>query len=445
MQVREFEQSATALLHARPGSPSPRTQENRPFGIVNVDYGGNFSTYSPELLGLDSSRYGPFALGNVATDSLDAILASPRFARMEADIAEGVRMCRQSCRYFPFCGGGPPGNKHFENGTFASTETLFCRLHMKACLDVTADWLERHPPVAGDDATAVGANRDNDSRSPALSALPLVAPRFHLDADWPAVWLGAGWKTWRKVLPPRAVAAAHADELALLVPATPAGALPVLGENPAAPAQGRAPDDHICLFQIPEHLLAAWWSLIETGAESGGPIPGFDGFAAKVAEFLEFKRLGCSGAAQMEVLVTREGSRSIRIDPATGQPSGLGPTIAPWLSWPVAEQHVVPRLHAIVNLGDEETAVVFINLSPGGMATELSRRSEVARATVGELVASFLKACPDYPPTRLRLAPGEGCRLPTHGLILDGDATGKQEPDVLLLVSEDGPSAEDGV
>jgi hypothetical protein len=57
---------------------------------------------------------------------------------------------RASCRYFPFSGGGPPGNKYFENGAFASTETLFCRLHMKACLDVTADWLERPPPVPGD-------------------------------------------------------------------------------------------------------------------------------------------------------------------------------------------------------------------------------------------------------------------------------------------------------
>ena len=83
----------------------------------------------------------------MATDPLAAVLALPRFQKMEADIAEGVRMCHDSCRYFPFCGGGPPGNKHFENGTFASTETLFCRLHMKACLDVSAVWLERHPPV----------------------------------------------------------------------------------------------------------------------------------------------------------------------------------------------------------------------------------------------------------------------------------------------------------
>jgi uncharacterized protein len=147
MHVREFEQSAVALLHARRAGPTRRTQENRPFGIVNVDCEGNFSTYSPELLGLESQRYGPFALGNVATDSLASVLSLPRFAQMEADIAEGVRMCRESCRYFPFCGGGPPGNKHFENGSFASTETLFCKLHMKACLDVTADWLEQHPPT----------------------------------------------------------------------------------------------------------------------------------------------------------------------------------------------------------------------------------------------------------------------------------------------------------
>jgi hypothetical protein len=45
--------------------------------------------------------------------------------------------------YEAFCGGGPPANKYFENGTFASTETLFCRLHKQVCLDVSLDRLER--------------------------------------------------------------------------------------------------------------------------------------------------------------------------------------------------------------------------------------------------------------------------------------------------------------
>jgi len=150
LEVREFETSATALLHARRCGPPRRTQENRPFGILNVDCTGQFSTYSPELLGLGSPRYGGFALGHVASSRLEDVLLSARFRRLEADIAGGVDQCRAWCRYFPFCGGGPPGNKYFENGTFASTETLFCRLHMKACLDVTADWLERHPPAPGD-------------------------------------------------------------------------------------------------------------------------------------------------------------------------------------------------------------------------------------------------------------------------------------------------------
>lgn len=148
LEVREFATSATALLHAARSGPPRRTQENRAFGILNVDCEGHFSTYSPELLGLDSLLYGGFALGHVASDRLDDVLSSGRFQRLEADIARGVDQCRASCRYFPFCGGGPPGNKFFENGTFVSTETLFCRLHMKACLDVTADWLEHHPPVA---------------------------------------------------------------------------------------------------------------------------------------------------------------------------------------------------------------------------------------------------------------------------------------------------------
>ncbi len=142
LRVREFECSVGAVLGRRLAA-GDRVQESRPFAIVNVGCGGDFSTWSPELLGLSSPRHGPFALGNVATDSLPAILSSARFLALDGEIARGIEMCRQECRYFGFCGGGPPGNKFFENGTFASTETLFCRLHKKACLDVALDKLER--------------------------------------------------------------------------------------------------------------------------------------------------------------------------------------------------------------------------------------------------------------------------------------------------------------
>jgi uncharacterized protein len=144
LTVREFETSAGAILGVRYG-PGSRTQENKPWAIVNVDCEGNFSTYSPELLGLSSPRYGDFALGNVTRDALAEVIATERFEALEADIGRGVDLCRQSCPYFAFCGGGPPANKYFENGTFASTETLFCRLHKQVCLDVALERLERHP------------------------------------------------------------------------------------------------------------------------------------------------------------------------------------------------------------------------------------------------------------------------------------------------------------
>jgi uncharacterized protein len=141
LAVREFDTSASALLGPRYG-PGSRTQENKPWAIVNVDCEGNFSTYSPELLGISSPRHGSFALGNVAHDSLDSVIALERFQRLEDEIRLGVERCRQTCPYFAFCGGGAPANKFFETGTFAATETLFCRLHKQVCLDVTLARLE---------------------------------------------------------------------------------------------------------------------------------------------------------------------------------------------------------------------------------------------------------------------------------------------------------------
>jgi uncharacterized protein len=43
------------------------------------------------------------------------------------------------------CGGGAPVNKYFENGSFDSTETMFCRLNRKAIVDVIVAKLQ--PPI----------------------------------------------------------------------------------------------------------------------------------------------------------------------------------------------------------------------------------------------------------------------------------------------------------
>ena len=71
---------------------------------------------------------------------------------MSSDIARGLRKCRDTCEYYGLCGGGAPVNKYFENGSFDSTETMFCRLNRKAIVDVIVAKLQPPTGVATDAA-----------------------------------------------------------------------------------------------------------------------------------------------------------------------------------------------------------------------------------------------------------------------------------------------------
>jgi hypothetical protein len=250
-----------------------------------------------------------------------------------------------------------------------------------------------------------------------------VAPRFHLEPDWAArLAVGAGVREadghffprgpWRPLT---------ADELSPLV------------SGPENDAEAGS------LFQIPDHLRAAWWDLLDRSVEAGGAaLPGFADFAGQVAEFLRFKHMDVPPGLQMEAVVTAAGRCSMRSDPETGAPAGLGPSLAPWAACVPPEGGAVPRLWAIVNFGDEESRLILIAVPIPGLAADLARRhpGQPPPTTVGELVGRYLREFPDGSPLRLRLDPGEGFRLPSGGLILDADATDKQEPDVLLLISD---------
>jgi uncharacterized protein len=140
--VREFQSAESAIISG--GSMAiPQGHQTTPLGIISVDCRGNFSTFSPEMLGLSSPDYGDFAFGNVMTDSFDSILTKPKFRAVAHDIAAGIQRCRDTCDYFAYCGGGAPVNKYFENGSFDSTETMFCRLSKQAVLNVVLEKLER--------------------------------------------------------------------------------------------------------------------------------------------------------------------------------------------------------------------------------------------------------------------------------------------------------------
>jgi uncharacterized protein len=150
ISVREFD-SMMPILMAPPEHQFPLTQENAPYSIISVDCDGNFTTYSPELLGLRSAEYGDFVIGNVRRDSIVAAAAGPSMSALSAAIARGVNRCAATCEYFRYCGGGAPVNKYFENGSFDSTETLFCRLNRKVMIDVLLARLEQraHPAAPG--------------------------------------------------------------------------------------------------------------------------------------------------------------------------------------------------------------------------------------------------------------------------------------------------------
>ena len=146
ISVREFD-SLIPMILGDGGDDFPPTQENAPGAILSIDCDGNFTSYSPELLGLTSSHYGDFAIGNVNTHTLASAMSGEKFRNMSNDIARGLSKCRETCEYYSLCGGGAPVNKYFENGSFDSTETMFCRLNRKAIVDVIVEKLGR-PRVA---------------------------------------------------------------------------------------------------------------------------------------------------------------------------------------------------------------------------------------------------------------------------------------------------------
>jgi uncharacterized protein len=151
IRVREFDNMISAVLYTGE-ERLLSAQESTPFAIVSVDSEGTLSTFSPELLGLPSDLYAGFGLGNVARDSFAEVLASGRFQAMARDVNAGIAKCREECSYFRFCGGGAPVNKYFENGSFDSTETLFCRLHRKALAEVVLSKMQGPRPRCADAA-----------------------------------------------------------------------------------------------------------------------------------------------------------------------------------------------------------------------------------------------------------------------------------------------------
>jgi uncharacterized protein len=131
LQIREFQSAARGILNAQTRAPwqeiAAENHQVLPLSIVSVDWSGRLSSFSPELLGWRNNPYNDFTFGNVNVDDLETVRKSPLFQQVASEVWRGARECAATCEYFSVCKGGAPSNKYFENGSFSSTETMYCR------------------------------------------------------------------------------------------------------------------------------------------------------------------------------------------------------------------------------------------------------------------------------------------------------------------------------
>ena len=137
--VRELDTLINRLTCA---STPVYSRQNTPMAILNFDCEGNVSTFSPELLTMTDPHYGDFTFGNVFDSALEELPRCQKFVAINTVIQEGVSRCKQTCQHFAYCGGGAPSNKLYENKTFDSTETMYCRLGKQVLMDVVLEYLE---------------------------------------------------------------------------------------------------------------------------------------------------------------------------------------------------------------------------------------------------------------------------------------------------------------
>jgi uncharacterized protein len=145
--IREIDDAQRNVF--RPRDAGFINQLATPFAITSMDWAGNIATFSPELLGLKNECYDNFVLGNINRDRLVELAERPLLKRMQADIDAGIALCRERCEYFSVCGGGEPVNKLFENGSFATAETTYCRMTKMRATDLVLDRLENVSNVVG--------------------------------------------------------------------------------------------------------------------------------------------------------------------------------------------------------------------------------------------------------------------------------------------------------
>lgn len=146
LRVREFRASLPMILDpaVEMGNGEGFNNTNVPLQILTINFQGDYATFCPELVGTPSADFGDFVMGNVFTQPIDEIDNNPFFQKVNQAVQAGVSQCKATCDYWSLCGGGSPANKYFETGRLDITETLHCRIHVKALADTIVSFFEDH-------------------------------------------------------------------------------------------------------------------------------------------------------------------------------------------------------------------------------------------------------------------------------------------------------------
>lgn len=119
-----------------------RDADSRHDPIPTIAWNGDVVLLSPELLGVRSTTYDNFIAGNVLVNDLPAIVRRADELQYVQEFTVALQTCKQTCEFFSFCQGAHAGDRFFEHGTFAATETDHCRNSVQAPVLALAELLQ---------------------------------------------------------------------------------------------------------------------------------------------------------------------------------------------------------------------------------------------------------------------------------------------------------------
>lgn len=142
IRFRDLERLTTAILSDTVVNIAPAVTQAG--AIISMDVHGNVSTFSPELLGATTRAYSSFHFGNVRASPI-IFDGKSKFNKVLREINSGLDICKSTCSYWRYCGGGSPADKIFEAGRFDVSETAACRFGTKLLVDELVGFLLEEP------------------------------------------------------------------------------------------------------------------------------------------------------------------------------------------------------------------------------------------------------------------------------------------------------------